>query len=228
MLEAIILAGGFGTRLKEVLPGLPKSMAPIHGKPFLAYLLDNLEKKGFKKVILSVGYMADKIIDHFGARYQELVLEYSIEKEALGTGGAARLALEKCSQDHVYVLNGDTYLDFEVYEIESLWLLNHEPIIVGVNVENTARYGSLEIVDGRVISFKEKAFIKSGPINAGCYIFKRTQLEDFAKKTRFSLERDFLMNKVTKENFYYFTSRGKFIDIGIPEDYEEAKNFIRI
>ena len=219
MLEAIILAGGFGTRLKEVVPDLPKPMAPIKGKPFLAYLLENLSKKGFKRVILSLGYMPEKIIDYFETSFNGIEITYSIEKEPLGTGGATKLALEKCTQDHVYVINGDTYLDFEVDEIESLWHKNHQPIIVGVNVEKTSRYGSLEIVDGRVISFKEKAFIKSGPINAGCYVFTKTQLESFIDKDRFSLESDFLMYEVKKEIFKCILSKGLFIDIGIPSDY---------
>jgi D-glycero-alpha-D-manno-heptose 1-phosphate guanylyltransferase len=219
MLEAIILAGGFGTRLKKVVADLPKPMAPIHGKPFLAHLLDNLAKKGFRRVILSVGFMSEKIIDYFQDNYSGIDLFYSVEQIPLGTGGAVRLALEKATQDHVYVINGDTYLDFEIDEIESLWNKNHRPIIVGVNVENTSRYGRLEIFDGRVVSFQEKDFIKSGPINAGCYIFRRIQLRNFVGKDQFSLERDFLMKEVVTEEFSYFFSRGKFIDIGIPEDY---------
>jgi D-glycero-alpha-D-manno-heptose 1-phosphate guanylyltransferase len=226
MLEAIILAGGFGTRLKEAVPDLPKPMAPIKGKPFLAYLLENLSQKGFKRAILSLGYMPEKIIDYFGTSFNGIEIIYSVEKETLGTGGATKLALERCTQDHVYVINGDTYLDFEIEEIELLWHKNHQPMIVGVNVENTSRYGSLEIVDGRVISFKEKAFIKSGPINAGCYIFRRAQLENCVGNELFSLESDFLANEVRNESFYYFSSRGKFLDIGIPEDYEAAKYFI--
>ena len=223
MLEAIILAGGFGTRLKEAVPDLPKPMAPIQGKPFLAYLLENLSKKGFKRVILSLGYMPEKIIDYFGTSFSGIEIIYSVEKEPLGTGGATKLALERCTQDHVYIINGDTYLDFEVDEIESLWHKNHQPIIVGVNVENTSRYGSLEIVDGRVISFKEKAFIKSGPINAGCYIFTKTQLESFVSKVKFSLESDFLIYEVKKAILKVYLSGGLFIDIGIPEDYKRAQ-----
>ena len=228
MLEAIVLAGGFGTRLKEVVPDLPKPMAPIHGKPFLAYLLDNLAEKGFGRVILSLGYMAEKIIDYFGCQYEGLDLLYSIESEALGTGGATKLALEKCTQDHVYVINGDTYLDFEVIEIEEIWRKNQQPIILATEVQNTSRYGSLEILGDRVISFKEKKFIESGLINAGCYIFKKPQLESFIDNDRFSLEIDFLMHEVKKEMFKVYLSRGLFIDIGIPEDYQKAQFILPI
>ena len=98
MLEAIILAGGFGTRLKEVVPDLPKPMAPISGKPFLAYLLDGLAKKGFKRVILSVGYMAEKIINYFGCQYEGIELVYSLETEPLGTGGNQISTLARCNK----------------------------------------------------------------------------------------------------------------------------------
>jgi D-glycero-alpha-D-manno-heptose 1-phosphate guanylyltransferase len=225
MLEAIILAGGFGTRLKEVLPGLPKSMAPIHGKPFLAYLLDNLEKKGFKKVILSVGYMADKIIDHFGARYQELVLEYSIEKEALGTGGAARLALEKCSQDHVYIMNGDTYVDFNIKDTESIWKSNSCAIIITAHVDNAARYGLVECKNNIVQGFLEKGYDGPGLVSAGCYLFSKYQLDKFKLNSFFSLELDYLKNAVKKEKFYMAKSNGIFIDIGVPDEYKRANIF---
>ena len=98
MLEAIILAGGFGARLKEVVPDLPKPMAPISGKPFLAYLLDGLAKKGFKRVILSVGYMAEKIINYFGCQYEGIELVYSLETEPLGTGGNQISTLARCNK----------------------------------------------------------------------------------------------------------------------------------
>jgi D-glycero-alpha-D-manno-heptose 1-phosphate guanylyltransferase len=227
MYEAIILAGGFGTRLKEAVPDLPKPMAPIHGKPFLEYLLNNLAKKGFKRVILSVGYLAKIIINYFGSSFNGIDIIYSIEKEPLGTGGATKLALEKCTQDHVYIINGDTYLDFEVDEIELLWNRNHRPIIVATEVEKTCRYGKLEIIDGQVISFKEKEFIESGIVNAGCYIFKKSQLNFLVDKDNFSLESDFLIHDVKLKKFNAYISKGIFIDIGIPEDYEKIQTILK-
>jgi D-glycero-alpha-D-manno-heptose 1-phosphate guanylyltransferase len=227
MLEAIILAGGFGTRLKEVVPDLPKPMAPINGKPFLAYLLDGLAKKGFKRVILSVGYMAEKIINYFGCQYEGIELVYSLETEPLGTGGATKLALERCTQDHIYVLNGDTYLDFEVDEIESLWHKNHQPIIVGVEVEDVSRYGRLGLNNDSVISFVEKGIAGKGFINAGCYVFKLNQLENNITNPPFSLEIDFLAEEVGKQSFNFFASKEFFLDIGMPDDYIKAKKELR-
>lgn len=226
MYEAIILAGGFGTRLRKAVPDLPKPMAPINGKPFLAYLLESLSKKGFIRVILSVGFMAEKIIDFFGDQYAGIELIYSVELTPLGTGGATRLALERSTQDHIYILNGDTYLDFEIKEIELLWNENHCPIIVGVNVENESRYGKLVIDNGRIISFAEKSFIEKGPINAGCYVFKKDQLMNFKKNEKFSLENEYLAPEMMHSKFNYFLSNQLFIDIGIPEDYKKANLFL--
>jgi D-glycero-alpha-D-manno-heptose 1-phosphate guanylyltransferase len=86
--EAIILAGGLGTRLQGILPDLPKCMAPVNGKPFLTFVLDYLEVQGINKVILSVGYRNDQIINYFKNRYHSILIEYVIETEPLGTGGA--------------------------------------------------------------------------------------------------------------------------------------------
>ncbi len=113
-MEAIVLAGGFGTRLRQVVPDLPKPMAPIAGRPFLEILLLSLYQKGFSRVVLSLGFMAEKIIAHFGDRYVGMDLVYAVEHHPLGTGGAIRVALAQCASDHVFVFNGDTYLDLEV------------------------------------------------------------------------------------------------------------------
>lgn len=228
MLEAIVLAGGFGTRLKEVVPDLPKPMAPIHGKPFLAYLLDNLAEKGFRRVILSVGYMAEKIIDYFGSQYRELDLVYSVEKQALGTGGAVRLALEQCTQDHVYIMNGDTYLDFNIEEAELIWKKNENPIICAVYVDDAKRYGRIEYKNNLVKSFVEKGFEGSGVINAGCYIFHKSQLKNFLLSKPFSLEYDYLVKAVKKESFNICLSTGCFIDMGSPEDYQKLSIFFKV
>ncbi len=107
--EAIVLAGGLGTRLQTVLPGIPKCMAPVNGKPFLTYVLDYLVSQGINKVILSVGYRKDQIINYFGEKYLSIIIKYAIETEPLGTGGAVKFAFEQCLQDQVFVVNGDTY-----------------------------------------------------------------------------------------------------------------------
>ena len=148
-MEAIVLAGGFGTRLKAVVFDLPKPMAPVAGKPFLERLLKSLAQKGFTRIVLALGYMAEKVIEHFGSRFEGMELVYEIESTPLGTGGAVRLALTQCLTDHVFVFNGDTYLDLEVSHVEAHWQMNQMPIIVARDVLDTARYGRLETVDGQ-------------------------------------------------------------------------------
>jgi D-glycero-alpha-D-manno-heptose 1-phosphate guanylyltransferase len=222
-MEAIILAGGLGTRLKNVLPDLPKPMAPIAGRPFLEILLSTLARKGFSRIVLSLGFMADKIIDHFGENYEGMKLVYEVEKVPLGTGGAICAALRRCVDDHVFVFNGDTYVDLEVNQLESHWLRNRKPIVVVREVRDTARFGRVEIVNGKIISFLEKGLSGVGFINAGCYVLSRSALDDFPLGKNFSFEEEYLSKQITHTLLCGFVTRGFFIDIGIPEDYARAQ-----
>jgi D-glycero-alpha-D-manno-heptose 1-phosphate guanylyltransferase len=222
-MEAIVLAGGFGTRLKQVVPDLPKPMASVAGRPFLEILLSLLAKNGFNRVILSLGHMADKVTSHFGHDYAGMELVYEIEDSPLGTGGAVRRALGQCRTDHAFVFNGDTYLGLEVEKVERLWQKNHMPIIVAREVEDTARYGRLDTSEGRVLGFKEKGEAGPGLINAGTYVLPIDILNEFKAGVAFSLENDFLVKVVGSMQFDLFVSNGQFIDIGIPEDYQRAQ-----
>lgn len=222
MREAIILAGGFGTRLRQVVPDVPKPMAPVAGRPFLEILLESLAAKGFDRVILSLGFMAEKISGYFGGHFAGLDLVYVVEEQPLGTGGAVRLAMEQCQDDHVYIFNGDTFLDLEVNAVEQQWQQNQHPIIVGREVEDTSRYGRLLLMDGLVVGFAEKGIQGRGIINAGCYVFGRHQLDEHALNEPFSLEADYLAWVVTKDKVDVHVTSGLFIDIGVPEDYSRA------
>ena len=222
-MEAIVLAGGLGTRLREVVPDLPKPMAPIAGRPFLEILLASLSRKGFIRVVLSVGFMAEKISGYFGDRFGNLELAYAVEREPLGTGGAVRLAMQVCATDHVFILNGDTFLDLEMDQVERHWQVHCRPIIVGREQSDTARYGRLLTADGAVIGIVEKGVSGPGLINAGCYILNRGQLDGHPVGSAFSLETDYLPVAVTRTRFDLYVTTGKFIDIGIPEDYERAQ-----
>jgi D-glycero-alpha-D-manno-heptose 1-phosphate guanylyltransferase len=223
MREAIVLAGGFGTRLRQVVPDWPKPMAPIAGRPFLEILLKSLAQKGFTRAILSLGYMADKISNHFGNKFAGMQLTYVVENQPLGTGGAIRLAMTKCMQDHVFVLSGDTFLDLEAVAIEEHWLARHNPIIVARQEPDTARYGRLLVQDGLITGFTEKGVPGPGLINGGCYLFDRKQLDSFPLKQPFSLEADILTNAVLEVPIDVFVTNGHFIDIGVPEDYQRAQ-----
>lgn len=222
-MEAIVLAGGFGTRLRQVVADVPKPMAPIAGRPFLEILLGELAQKGFSRVVLSLGFMAEKISGHFGARFAGLDITYVVEDTPLGTGGATRLASTACAQDHVFVFNGDTYLDLEVDLLERQWQAKRHPIVVGRQVPDTTRYGRLVVDGDRVTSFAEKGIAGPGLINAGCYLLATDALAQFPLNQPFSIETDYLVPEVARAMVEVFVTEGVFIDIGIPEDYARAQ-----
>lgn len=222
-MEAIVLAGGFGTRLKQVVPNLPKPMAPVAGRPFLEILLTSLAHKGFTRVILSLGHMADKVTSYFGDSYAGIELIYEIEDAPLGTGGAIRQAMMRCNTDHVFVFNGDTYLDLEAAVVEAQWQVQHTPIIVAREVPDTTRYGRLNTSKNRVLGFVEKGMAGPGVINAGCYVLPTDILDGIALGQSFSFETDFLSKILDVQQFDLFVTQGHFIDIGVPEDYARAQ-----
>jgi D-glycero-alpha-D-manno-heptose 1-phosphate guanylyltransferase len=179
--------------------------------------------KGFHSVVLSLGYMADKVVSHFGDNFAGMDLVYEIERNPLGTGGAIRQALTQVNADHVFVFNGDTFLDLEVSDVEAYWQKYHVPIIVAREVPDTARYGRLENTDGRITGFSEKGIAGPGLINAGCYVLPIKILDEFGPGQPFSLEADFLAKAVKSQRFDLFLTAGHFIDIGVPEDYASAQ-----
>lgn len=222
-MEAIILAGGLGTRLRSVISDVPKPMAPVNNKPFLEYILDYLNKQGIKKVILSVGYKWDIIENYFGNKYKNMEIVYNVEKERLGTGGAIKDSLKHVKSDGVYVLNGDTYFNIDLKELK---LDNDIKITLALReMKDFDRYGVVEITkDGYIQKFKEKAYYKKGLINGGIYLINKHIFDEFDLPKSFSFE-EFL-----EENFRTLKAKGKvfsgyFIDIGIPEDYEKAKRY---
>lgn len=222
-MEAIVLAGGFGTRLRQVVPDLPKPMAPIAGKPFLEILLAMLARKGFTKIILSLGFMSEKITTHFGNSYLGMELVYEVESTPIGTGGAIRAALKHCTSDHAYVFNGDTFLNIESDELERLWQRNHHPVIVVREVSDTARFGRVELNNGRVCAFLEKGLSGPGLINAGCYVLHKEALDEFPLSVPFSIETEYFAKVYSRIWFDGFVTNGRFIDIGIPDDYALAQ-----
>ena len=149
-MEAIILAGGLGTRLKPLIPDLPKPMAPVGGEPLIKHILNYLSKFEFEHVVLSVGYKASTIFNYFGDSHNGIKLSYAIEKSPLGTGGGIKLAMSKTRSDHVYIFNGDTLIDLEINLVEKQWIKNRNNIIVGKRVDETGRFGTLKTCKEKV------------------------------------------------------------------------------
>lgn len=230
MKEAIILAGGFGTRLATLLPNICKPMAPVMGKPFIEYLIKYLTEQGFDRIILSVGYKNNLIKEYFGNKYKNSQLVYSVEEQPLLTGGAIRQALKKCENDYVYVFNGDSLCLFD-YSILNKFILELKDdgmkvCIAAKFMNNFDRYGSLEINHrSRVVKFNEKKYCKEGLINVGVYVIKHDAMIECDEK--FSLENDWLPELAKQKGVFACIIDGKFIDIGIPSDYIRAENFIK-
>jgi len=223
-MEAIVLAGGFGTRLRELVADVPKPMAPIAGRPFLEILLSFLASKGFTRIILSLGFMSEMIVSHFGEEYEGMELVYEVEQQPLGTGGALRAAISRTKFDHVFVFNGDTYLDLEIDQLEGFWQSRRHPVIVIREVGDTARFGRVEISDvHRITAFREKGLPGVGFINAGCYVLPSDALDDFPIGQNFSLETEYFAKYLNRQYFDGFVTNGHFIDIGVPEDFSRAQ-----
>jgi D-glycero-alpha-D-manno-heptose 1-phosphate guanylyltransferase len=225
-MEAIILAGGFGTRLREIVADVPKPMAPVAGRPFLELLLCSLADKGFTRAILATGYMAEKISDHFGCHFAGVDLDYSVETVPLGTGGAVSQAARLVRADHFFVFNGDTFIDLDARAVDAIWHLAHEPVIVAREVADCERYGRLETDQGHVVRFAEKGKGGPGLINAGCYVFRVDQFSGFEPGVCFSLEMDFLAPLVESTAVALHVATGLFIDIGVPSDYIQAQHLL--
>jgi D-glycero-alpha-D-manno-heptose 1-phosphate guanylyltransferase len=222
-MEAIILAGGFGTRLHSIVKDVPKPMAPIGNRPFLEILMQQLSQGGVNRVVLSIGYLGEIISKYFGYQFLNLEIDYAIETTPLGTGGAAKLALSKIVGDHAILLNGDTFLELSYDEIEKQWQINRDTLMVCRSVPDTSRYGKVETRGRKVYSFNEKGQSGSGLINAGCYVLNKSALDSYPDGSKFPLEENFLKHAAARGEVSCYTYEGPFIDIGIPEDFERAK-----
>lgn len=224
-MEAIILAGGFGTRLKSVVSDVPKPMAPMDedGTPFLSYLFTFLKKNGITHVVLSIGYMGDVIKQFFAKRHQDISIDYSIENTPLLTGGAIKKALSFCSDDNIFVLNGDTFFDVNLLSMQQKHQSDNADLTIAIKEKSDFdRYGTVIFDNQRITAFREKTYCKSGWINGGIYCMKRELLHDITLQ-RFSFEKDFMEKQISNLKIVPFKSEGYFVDIGIPEDYYLAR-----
>lgn len=222
--EAIILAGGFGTRLRGVVADVPKPLAPVAGRPFLARLLDRLAEGGLRRCVVATGYMADVIEHRIGTRWQGMDIVHSTETEPLGTGGAIRQAARYLQGDGAHVLNGDTWLDYAPAALEAAASAMAAPMAIALaQVEDVGRYGAVELRDGRAVAFREKGETGPGWINAGCYFLSGKALAALPEIATFSFEREVLQPRAMAGEVAAFTATQGFIDIGVPEDYARAQ-----
>jgi len=222
--ECIILAGGLGTRLRSAVPDLPKCMAPVAGKPFLAHVIGYFQQQGVEKFIFSLGYMSEVIQDFLEAGYPALHKQYVIEKDPLGTGGAIQLACRQASEKNVLILNGDTLFAIQLPALTAFHAQHQAHCTLALKpMQQFNRYGVVEIAaDGAIKSFKEKQFYESGLINGGIYALQVDAFLQEGLPEKFSFEKDYLEKLYTTRPMYGVVQDEYFIDIGIPEDFEKA------
>ena len=223
-MEAIVLAGGFGTRLSHIVKDVPKPMAPINNIPFLQYILSDIINKGIDRIIIAVGYKKECIIDYFGNTFMGTPILYSIEDEPLFTGGAITQALNFCKNKEVFIINGDTYFDIDLIKMKKFHQDNNSDLTIATKLmKKYSRYGTI-IMDGKnkITDFIEKKEMKSGLINGGIYLLNKNIL-DIIDLKKFSFELDFMEKNKDYISIYSFNSNCYFIDIGIEEDYKVAQ-----
>ena len=222
--EAIILAGGLGTRLRSMVADIPKCLAPVAGRPFLYYVIEHLLKQGIDKFIFSVGFKYEMIESWLNEEYPLLFAQFAIEHEPLGTGGAIKLACSFATEKNVLVVNGDTLYKLDVKKLDAFHHMCGADCTISLKpMQDFNRYGVVQLnKDHSIASFKEKQQYKEGLINAGVYAMNVNSFlqEDLPQK--FSFENDYLEKFYLQRKIFGIVQDEYFIDIGIPEDYKKA------
>ncbi len=224
MNEAIVLAGGLGTRLREAVPDLPKCMAPVAGRPFIDHVIGHFQDAGIHRFVFALGYMHDIILDHLATVWQGLEYDYSIEAEPLGTGGAILLAAKKIHSDFFTVLNGDTLFKIDIAQQIALHKNKSAFITIAVKpLVDFDRYGTVVVnKEGQIVAFEEKKKCGNGLINGGVYVINKIQLLNMGLPKKHSFEKEVLEAYCSDGKIFARVFDDYFIDIGVPEDYSKA------
>jgi D-glycero-alpha-D-manno-heptose 1-phosphate guanylyltransferase len=227
--EAIILAGGLGTRLKDSIPDIPKCMAPVAGHPFLYYVVRYLESQGISRFIFSLGYKHELVEQYLRHHCPSLQYTCVVESEPLQTGGAIKLALAETKEKQVLIANGDTLFKARLNELEALHLKSGAACTLALKpMEHFDRYGTVTMDhDGRITTFEEKKYLDKGNINGGVYLLDKDAFLAEPWPDVFSFEADYLEKYNSKHKIYGIVQDRYFIDIGVPEDYNRAKEELK-
>ncbi len=222
--EAIILSGGLGIRLRDAVPDLPKSMAPVAGVPFLKFVIDHLLNGGVERFVFSLGYKHEVIRDFLNKEFPLLDVAIVVEDEPLGTGGAIAKASAQCQEDNVIVANGDTLFKINARQLGEFHRMhNSECTLTLKPMRSFDRYGVVILnKDGYVQSFLEKAYYDEGLINGGVYALNIPAFCSLNFPEKFSFEKDYLEKFYPSRKMMGLVQDNYFIDIGIPEDYHRA------
>lgn len=223
--EAIILVGGLGTRLRGVVDDVPKPLAPVAGRPFLAYVLDQLEAIGMRRIVLATGYLCERVQQAVGPRWGGMAVDYSVEDSPRGTGGAVALAARRLQAPGAFVLNGDTFLRFDPRALEAVVARTGAQLGMAVaRVPDAGRYGRVEVDGERALGFTEKGANGPGLINAGSYLLTESAIRGLPTAPVFSFEHDVLRPLAAAARVAVLSDTTDFLDIGIPDDYRIAQD----
>jgi D-glycero-alpha-D-manno-heptose 1-phosphate guanylyltransferase len=226
-ITALILAGGFGTRLQSVVKDVPKPMADVRGEPFLAHLIRYYKLQGVTQFVLSVGYKAESIVDYFGYSFESATIQYVCEDQPLGTGGAIRYALNHLTADWLpsLIVNGDTWFEPNVEVFTTFARSKNTPVCLSVKpMPLNDRYGSILLeANGNINGFRAEPSDHAN-INAGCYYIEPLALQTILTSypDTFSFESTCLPKLAQAGQLSGYIFDAKFLDIGIPMDYAKA------
>lgn len=229
-MEAIILAGGLGTRLRSVVNDVPKCMAPIDNIPFIDFVVGWLKNEGVTRFIFSLGYKHDLLTEHLDKAFPQLEKIYSIEDEPLGTGGAIKKACQYSKDKNIIAVNGDTLFNINLQRIFESHVYKKPICTLALkHMKQFSRYGSVDIdADDYITAFREKQYCESGLINGGIYVIDTEALKNKTQDEKFSFEKDYLEKYVGEHQLMGIENDYYFIDIGIPEDYQRFKDDYRL
>ncbi|MDC3358747.1 sugar phosphate nucleotidyltransferase [Pseudomonadales bacterium] len=233
MTQVVILAGGFGTRLRSVVSDVPKPMAPVNGKPFLAHQMELWKNQGVTTFILSVGYLSGVIIDFFKDSYLGVPVKYALEHRPLGTGGGLLLAMEELNSDEPFFLvNGDTYLGVDAEKILKFHSSKRSEVTLSLfRAEERDRFGGVKLTEGnRIVEFGPNKADISELANGGVYVVDPKAIRKNYRRSnkKISLEDEIWPDLLSDGcRFFGFEVDGDFLDIGVPSDYRSAGKVIR-
>ena len=217
----ILLAGGFGTRLRDAVPGIPKCLAPVAGKPFLEVQLAQLSSQGMGRFVLALGYLAEQVIDVAKRLERAFPLEWIVEPRPLGTGGATLFAMHGGGLSEAVIANADTFVQAELRGLLApLRRDDGEDVrMIAVRSQDASRFGRVVVEAGKARAFIVAGSPRCALINAGMYRVHRDAFANYRPGQGFSLEADVIADLARGGGVAAEVVTGTFTDIGVPQDY---------
>jgi len=226
-MQVVILAGGLGTRLRPLTFEIAKSMAPVNGRPFLEHQIKYLKQQGMKKILLCVGYLSEQVVEYFndGKKFG-VEIQYSVEREPLGTGGALKNAEGKIGEEFILV-NGDTYLPLDYKRLLDFWKQKKKNVIVAYNNAEKIVGNNMFVKGGKVLAYSKNSSIGMNSVDAGVYVFNRDVLSFIPKNKKVSLETEIFSKLIEQKQLAGYVTSQRFYDMGTPERLKKMEEILK-